>query len=396
MNTNRLPNASYKGIPFSWTSNTMDSGNKSTLHEYPNRDRGFVENLGKSIKQFTLQCEIYNTLDNDSIEEFEQALENGKATAGDLVLPLRGTIKDIQVLRYSTTEDLNKLGFIKYTVEFAQTSPNQYPTSTESNTGFLDRVKDRLLGENTEAFNNAWNTVKNKRTQTQKALQKVRETGRVLTSTAKSVEGASALLSDFANTISVLTNDTARLIQSPQTLAEQLKIGFESLENSVSNSRILFDIVGNYFNFSAGDDNAIGIGGIQKEVQENQNAINNLIKTNAIAIGYTISTIIDYENVQELTQFREKLKNAYDSLPENLDADVFASLEEIQVNANRILDRQTLTLPTLETITVNKQPFGVLMYSLYGNLDSYNDVYNINDFTDVKRVSGEILIIADA
>jgi hypothetical protein len=71
-------------------------------------------------------------------------------------------------------------------------------------------------------------------------------------------------------------------------------------------------------------------------------------------------------------------------------------LEEIQVNANRILDRQTLTLPTLETITVNKQPFGVLMYSLYGNLDSYNDVYNINDFTDVKRVSGEILIIADA
>lgn len=395
MTTQRLPNASYKGVQFFWNDNTTTSGNKSILHEYPNRDRGYIESLGKSIKTFTVNCEIYNYNDNDSIDEFEQILEEGKSVAGNLVLPLKGTIQDVQVLTYTTAETRNIFGFIPYTIEFAQTSVNQYPTSTESSTGFLDRVKDRLLGENAQAFDNAWNTVKNKKTQTQKALAKVRETGSELINIAQSIEGASGLLSEFSNTVAVLTNDTARLLLSPQTLATQFQLAFESLEDSISNTRVLFDIVAGYFNFSAGDDNAIGVGGIQQEVQENQNTINNNIKTNSLAIGYTIATIINYDTVQELNNCRALLNNSYDLLPDDLDENVFNSLEEIQINANRILDRTVLTLPTLDTIQVNKQPLGVLVYSLYGSLDEYDNLYNINNVKDARSIKDDILIVAN-
>lgn len=394
MNTGRLPNASYKSFTnLVYIRGSLNYGFKKTTHEYPNRDSGFIENLGRKILQGSVTFRVYNTQDNDFVDEFNRILNS--SGSGTLVIPQLGSFKDMEVMNAPLTFSDNTLGYIEYTIDFAQTSPNQYPTSTESNTGFLDRVKDRLLGENVEAFNNAWNTIKNKRTQTQRAFEKVRDTSRELNNLAKKIEGAGSLLSDFSNTLSTLTNDTARLLSSPKELATQLNLGFNALEDSISDTRVLFDIVASYFGFSAGDSNAIGTGGIINEVRENQNAINNLIKTNALAIAYVLSTVIEYETVQELNIFRQKLKNAYDELPDNLDATVFASLEEIQVNANRILDRQVLTLATLKTIEVNKQPLGVLVYSLYGDLNSYDDIYNLNDFKDAKRISGEVLTLAN-
>lgn len=394
MNTNRLPNASYKGFTdLVYVRGNLNYGFKKTIHEYPNRDGGDIESLGRKALQGSITLRVYNTQDNDSVDEFNRILNS--SGAGTLIIPQLGSFDDMEVMNAPLTFSDNTLGYIEYTIDFAQTSQQQYPTSTESNTGFLDRVKDRLLGENVEAFDNAWNTVKNKRTQYAKALAKVRSSSREMVNLASKIEGSGSLLSDFNNTLAVVTNDAARLLLAPRELATQLKLSFDALEDNVSNARVLFDIVGSYFGFSAGDDNAIGSGNIVNEVRENQNAVNNLIKTNSIAIGYVLATIIDYETVQELNIFRQKLKDAYDALPEDLDDTVFASLEEIQVNANRILDRQILTLPTLETINVNKQPLGVLVYSLYGDLNSYNDIYNLNDFRDVKTVSGKILTLAN-
>lgn len=393
MNTLRLPKASYKGFTnLHWLSDNISSGYKKTLHEYPNRNRGFIENLGLSILKGSATFRVYNAVDNDNIDAFERVLKS--EGAGTLTCPTLGTVEDMEVISWTSQRSGNGLGYVEYTVEFAQTSPNQYPTSTNTNTSFLDRLKAKLLGDNVEAFDNAWNSIKNKKTQTEKALAKIRETGKVMVDIAKRVEGAGSLISDFSNTISVLTTDAVRLMNSPRELATQINIGFDSLEASIENTQVLFNVVASYFGYNAGDTNAIGKGGTQRQIRENQQGINNLIRSGALASAYVYATILEYKTTNELNATKQKLKNEYDDLIQQLPDDIALTLQEIQTNADRLFDRQILTLPTLETIDVNKQPLGVLVYSYYGSLDNYDNIYNINNIKDARQISGAITIIS--
>ena len=395
MNLARLPNASYKGFTdLHWLRDSINSGYKKVLHEYPNRDRGYIENLGLSILKGSATFRVYNTVDNSTVEAFERVLKDGVTTAGTLVLPTLGTVEDMEVLTWSSQRSDTTLGFVEYTIEFAQTSPNQYPTSTNTNTSFLDRLKNKLLGDNVDAFDKAWNSIKNKKTQTEKALAKIRQTGKTMIDIAKRVEGAGSLVSDFANTISVLTSDAVRLANSPRELATQLKLGFDSLEQSIENTEVLFNVLAGYFGYNSGDTNAIGKGGIQKQIQENQQGINNVIRSNALASAYVFATLLEYKTTNELNEIRELLKNEYDDLFEKLPDGIAETLQEIQTNANRLFDRQILTLPTLETLNINKQPLGVFVYSYYGSLDNYDNIYNINDIKDARQVSGAITVVS--
>ena len=395
MNTNRFPNASYKGIGFYWAEHSYTHGTKNVLHEYPNRDRGYIENLGNTIKQWSLKCDISNAVNSNNINEFEEILETGKKQAGNLILPYRGIISNVQVLSYSTTESKNSIGLIRYAVEFAQTSESIYPTSTNASVGFLDRLKDELLNDNIKAFVNKWNAVKNKALQTQEAFNKVAKTGRELNSLANKVEGAGFLLSGFTNSIISLTQDTRKLIQSPSVLATNLKMGFEALEGSIEDVDILYDVVAQYFDFSGGNVNYNATGNIIKESEENQEAVNNLIKTNAIAIAYTIAPLLTYKIRSDVVDTRDAINNAYDTLPEDIDNDIYVKLQTIQINSNKILDNISVSLPTIQSITVERQPLVILVYSLYGSLALYDEIYELNNFIDSSCVEGEVLIFAN-
>jgi len=395
MNLARLPNASYKGFKdLHWLNDSISSGYKKILHEYPNRDRGYIENLGLSILKGSATFRVYNTVNNSTVEAFERVLKDGVTSAGTLVLPTLGTVEDMEVLTWSSQRNESKLGYVEYTIEFAQTSQNQYPASTNINTSFLDRLKNKLLGDNVAAFDKAWNSIKNKKAQAEKALAKIRQTGKAMVDIAKRVEGAGSLVSDFANTISVLTSDAVRLANSPRELATQLKLSFDSLEQSIQNTQVLFNVLKGYFGYNIGDANAIGVGVIQKQIQENQQGINNVIRSNALASAYVFSTLLEYKTTNELNEVRELLKNEYDDLFEKLPDEIAETLQEIQTNANRLFDRQILTLPTLETLNINKQPLGVFLYSYYGSLDNYENIYNINNVKDARQISGQITVVS--
>lgn len=393
MNTSRLPNASYKGFDqLFYVDDSINDTNKVALHEYPNRDGGYVEELGWAIKQITVKFRVFNTLNNDTVDEWERVLAT--SGGGTLILPLQGSFENMVIVSKIKNATTENLGYIEYTLNFAQTTPSQYPTSTNSNTSFLDRLKNKILGDNVDAFEKAWNSLKNKKTQTEKALSKVRATGNAMVDIAKRVEGTGSLISDFANTISVLTSSAVRLVNSPRELATQIQIGFDSLEQNIENTQILFNVFSSYFGYNVGDNNTIGVGQIQTQIQKNQEAINNVIRSNALAESYVFSTLLEYNTVNELNDVRQKMQNEYDDLFEKLPDDIAITLEELQVNTNRLLDRQVLTLPRLEVINVNPQPLAFLVYSLYGSLDNYDTIYNINNVKDARQVSGAITIIS--
>jgi len=115
--TQRLAQASWRGVVFSVRSEDLPSGGRKTaLHEFPNSDERFVEDLGEIPQRFTVTAFVHGL---DWLER-GQALENALRTAGPgrLVLPTFGAWT-VWALPYSKTASQTSVGEIEFQLEFA-------------------------------------------------------------------------------------------------------------------------------------------------------------------------------------------------------------------------------------------------------------------------------------
>lgn len=115
--TQRLAQASWRGVVFSVRSEDLPSGGRKTsLHEFPNSDERFVEDLGQIPQQFTIKAFVHGL---DWIER-SQALEKALRTPGPgrLVMPTFGAWT-VWALPYSKTASQTSVGEIEFSLEFA-------------------------------------------------------------------------------------------------------------------------------------------------------------------------------------------------------------------------------------------------------------------------------------
>lgn len=115
--TQRLAQASWRGVVFSVRSEDLPSGGRKTaLHEFPNSDERFVEDLGEIPPRFTVTAFVHGL---DWLER-GQALENALRTAGPgrLVLPTFGAWT-VWALPYSKNALQTSVGEIEFQLEFA-------------------------------------------------------------------------------------------------------------------------------------------------------------------------------------------------------------------------------------------------------------------------------------
>lgn len=115
--TQRLAQASWRGVVFSVRSEDLPGGGRKTaLHEFPNSSERFVEDLGEIPPRFTVTAFVHGL---DWLER-AQALENALRTAGPgrLVLPTFGAWT-VWALPYNKTASQASVGEIEFQLEFA-------------------------------------------------------------------------------------------------------------------------------------------------------------------------------------------------------------------------------------------------------------------------------------
>ena len=115
--TQRLAQASWKGVVFSVRTEDLPSGGRKTaLHDFPNSDERFVEDLGEIPPRFTISAFVHGL---DWLER-AQALENAlrEAGPGRLVMPTFGAFT-VWALPYSKSASQTSVGEIEFSLEFA-------------------------------------------------------------------------------------------------------------------------------------------------------------------------------------------------------------------------------------------------------------------------------------
>lgn len=106
---------SYKGAAF-WVETDSERGSRRlVVHEFPNRDFPFVEDIGEGFREFTVTAYIAN----DRADTEGNALMNVCATrgAGILVLPTRGPVM-VLCGDFTRNHDKDKLGYVAFSLKF--------------------------------------------------------------------------------------------------------------------------------------------------------------------------------------------------------------------------------------------------------------------------------------
>lgn len=128
--------ASFRGVPFDVTTSDLTVGRRVQLFEYPQRDKPFVEDLGRAARLIQVEAIIVGADYVERMNRLIGAMET--AGSGTLIHPFLGTMT---VTPQSTTQvsyDTAGLGQATATLSFVESGDYQFPNS-------LSDTSSRLL-----------------------------------------------------------------------------------------------------------------------------------------------------------------------------------------------------------------------------------------------------------
>ncbi|MDH1258363.1 MULTISPECIES: DNA circularization N-terminal domain-containing protein [Pseudomonas] len=152
----RLLPASFRGVGFWVDQAKTPVGRKGQLHEYPQRDLPFFEDLGQQAKTHDLTAFIIGPDCLEQRDKLLKALEQGR---GELVHPWLGRLQ-VKVGECDMTHTRQDGGLVTFALKFYPDQPLPFPTATVSTQKVLLAKADGLLGSAVARFEQAMTLIK--------------------------------------------------------------------------------------------------------------------------------------------------------------------------------------------------------------------------------------------
>ena len=143
--------ATFRGVPFFVDDHDMTGGRRGTLHEYPERDKPFFEDLGRKAREFRIEGYVLGPDYMAARDRLLEALEAGGA--GALVHPYYGTVQvAVSDRGFSVKETREQGGQARFSITFVQAGESRYPTSAVDTTLRTGLAADATLAAVATSF----------------------------------------------------------------------------------------------------------------------------------------------------------------------------------------------------------------------------------------------------
>ncbi|VVM53353.1 hypothetical protein PS619_00909 [Pseudomonas fluorescens] len=152
----RLLPASFRGVGFWIDQAKTPVGRKGQLHEYPQRDLPYFEDLGQQARIHDVTAFIIGA---DCLEQRDKLLKALEAGSGELVHPWLGRLQ-VKVGECDMTHTRQDGGLVTFTLKFYPDQPLPFPTASVSTQKVLLAKADTLLGSAVARFEQAMTLIK--------------------------------------------------------------------------------------------------------------------------------------------------------------------------------------------------------------------------------------------
>ena len=222
--------ASFRGVPFSTVDVEGRFGRRVVVHEFPARDKPFVEDLGRASRTFTVEAYVIGEDYLQRRDALIDAIE--QPGSGELIHPRYGTLQVHVDGMACVKESPRDGGKAHFSIVFVEAGDNVFPTVLPNTVTQVDDAANALELAAAEALAIDYAVAgpsvlaEDGLTALQRDLDAILATVRRTTS----IDGAG----DLVRTVGGIATDLAALIRTPVVLAQRVRGLYEQFTLAVT------------------------------------------------------------------------------------------------------------------------------------------------------------------
>lgn len=210
--------ASFRGVPFKTVDADQRIGRRTVLHEYPQRDEPFTEDMGRRARQFTVEAYVIGEDYLQRRDALMRALE--EPGPGQLVHPRYG-VRQVAVLEaVPVKESAREGGLARFSITFVEHGGNVFPKPVDDTAARVESTAAAVDAETTRDFGSGFNT-EGAGLLGEQALKDLQKDLNGYLKTARQVS-STASLSALVSRVSGVSGSLSSLIKTPVTLAQSV------------------------------------------------------------------------------------------------------------------------------------------------------------------------------
>lgn len=362
--------ASFRGVKFFIESADDKFGRMTVKHQFPNREKPFVEDMGKKLDSFQIDGYVVG---DDHLDQKDN-LKNTSLIPGmgTLIHPFYGTIQvfcdDFQVRQIANEKRFTRIQFSfteagePVVLDVAQKTQNIVSAKTSVS---IDSIKNE--------FKPKWAYTKLAYAATQSALATLKQASESIVNAKKAFKTETQFIDDFGRIVGSL---------------ESIALDAEGLAEDVLNL-ITFGILDT-------DDNTNGVPDLRETLKNLQNlysfspsiqsasttsdSLVNLVQQGAMVTSAVLLSNIEYTSAEEAYTFRDSVLDFLDTVQAgDIGDDLFASIADLRASIVEDIEARAATLSKLSSYTPSESmPVLVIANELYGGIDKEQDIIDRN------------------
>lgn len=381
--------ASFRGVPFLILTEGETGGKKNVIHEYPNSQKRFVEELGTLQSTFSISAIVHGA---DAVQRrlrLTQALNEGGR--GLLIHPSLGQ-RNVVATDWDIAFTDNENGKFVFDITFVQSEENVSLNPASANPQFISSLANQTKSSLDLAFVDKYinttstDVLKTLNTKTNGFLDQLNAVSTLLPSGVVPEQ-----LTEFKRILERSRNITSISVRNGSSLSELLRSNFSAFES-------ISTFISGY-SASWEDLTTFGTGRLAKpqttakRVSEQNNllAIEDYVRVNALIGLYESASYTTFDTETELLKSQTLLENAYNTIvqqaPEEsivYDNDLRFGINELRVETRDIFEQQLQNVWRIVDINPNETSIALTSYRYYGSLDQLNSLKNLNESVNVS------------
>jgi prophage DNA circulation protein len=398
--------ASFRGVPFLFTTNEQTGGRKYKIFEFPNADQRYTQDLGKLQKTYNMNVIIAdNTFSyKNSKQRLLNALE--QEGAGTLVHPTDG-VKQVFATPYILDEAISHTGTAVFKVTFVETGKQLYPTQAASYSANLAQQLNAFIYSLNQDFSNIWAASANFQGNFQYSANLIEGVVDQFINAGNLVTNNITAYNNYVDEYLNLNSNRFRYTNSPSIVTSSVQSLFSLAGQLNSDNTQELIIFGSFFNYLVTPIlSSFTVWTDEREL--NRLVITQLINSQALTYYYYFISLTNFDTTADINTQHEILNDQFlNIVNNNIYTDVYgnnkqilsnstlSTLEKMRFNAHQSLNSKTVSTKQIIDISIKNESLLSLVFKYYGDVSNYDDIYNLNNLYDATNLKGDFKVLSD-
>jgi len=382
---------SFKGSEFWLRDDELEAGRRAQVHEYPLRDKPYVEDLGRKARKYQIEAYLIGPDYQVPRDALIASLE--ESGSGTLVHPYYGRLTVTLAQPARISQSTREGGYARISMQFIEAGEQAFPTATVVTQNAVRQAADQSIDEAVAEFADTFE----------------------ISDIAGAVDGfldeVDSAFSSVSNIVGSVTGPLADIVRAPAELGASIAGSVTNISSIITEPLRAIRIYSNLF--GAGSDPVYSNTSPRAlQATRNTQAMNELVRTSAVVSAARSSADLELSPALQgdnpitrtaVLDLRDELLDAIDIRQQvtdiitgaSIDDALYNSLADLRVAVMLDLSARGKRLPSVITYTPRATlPALLIAHRLYGDASRDGELINLNNIAHPGFVRGGVALEA--